>query len=235
MPYNNPKHKTRSQRKRRRAGRVRRLEVTLSADSERDHDISDYLDSLPPGSAAEFIRQALAEKIQRENAQPEAQPTHDHQPAPAAAPSAQIDQLFAELDHQRREATEQIAALYQELADEKHHASRQIETMITELVELRHAIHQPAPVAATAEHHETAQSSAPGPTPKPPPSLPESPATVRSSGIDTSRPRPRPAPRKTPPAPPVDNEPLSEQDAIRLAKIMANSIKRAQPGRAGQR
>ena len=220
---NRTHQKTKQQRQRRRAGRVRRLEVTLSAESERDHEIADHLDSLPPGAASEFIRQAIAEKIQRETNSAPAQP--EAQPAPVSA-STQIDQLFAELDHQRRESAQQIEALYQELADEKHHASRQIETMIAELVELRQVMHQTATTTATAQT---------APTPDRPPSLPESPATVQSSGIDINRPRPRPAPRKTPPAPPVDNEPLSEQESIRLAKILANSIKRAQPGRAGQR
>jgi DNA-binding transcriptional MerR regulator len=154
------------------------------------------------------------------------------QPAPRQLPlpeadraSDQIELLFEELDYQRREANEQIAALYQELADEKHHASRQLENMIAELVELRQAIHQPAPVAAVAPQDQTAAA------PQPPPTLPESPGTVQSSGIDMSRSRPRPQARKMPaaaPAPPPEE--LSEQDAIRLAKIMANSIKRASRG-----
>lgn len=65
-----------------------------------------------------------------------------------------------------------------------------------------------------------------------PPTLPEVSASVASSGIDMSRPRPRakPAVMSAPPAP-AEPEELSEADAIRLAKIMANSIKRAQPGR----
>ncbi len=154
------------------------------------------------------------------------QPAPQHLPVPAAdRASEQIEMLFEELDDQRREANEQIAALYQELADEKHHASRQLENMIAELVELRQAIHQPAPVAAAAHQDQTAP-------PQPPPTLPEATGMVRSSGIDMSRSRPRPKARKTPAAasaPPPEE--LSEQDAIRLAKIMANSIKRAQPGR----
>jgi hypothetical protein len=143
--------------------------------------------------------------------------------------SDQIEQLFTELDTQRREANEQIATLYQELSDEKHRASQQLETMIAQLAELRHDMHQRQPVSAAAtvayqDHVATA--------PDRPPTMPESPGNVVSSGIDMSRPRPRPAPRQAPAAaPPVDNEPLCDQDAIRLAKIMANSIKRAQPGR----
>lgn len=67
---------------------------------------------------------------------------------------------------------------------------------------------------------------------QPPPALPESPGIVQSSGISMDSPRRRPTPRKSPvAAPPSPPEELSEQDAIRLAKIMANSIKRAQPGR----
>jgi hypothetical protein len=229
MPYHNPKHKTRSQRQRRRTGRVRRLEVTLSADSERDHDISDYLDSLPPGSAAEFIRQAIAEKMQREN-DPAVAPAP---PVPEAAPasaSTQIDQLFAELDHQRRDAQQQIETLYQELADEKRRAGQQLETMITELVELRSELRQQQrqPVGFPVPMPPDTPTGAP----PVPPTLPEAPETVRSAGIDMSRPRPRKQPARTPTAAsPAPLEELSEQDAIRLAKIMANSIKRAQPGR----
>jgi hypothetical protein len=71
----------------------------------------------------------------------------------------------------------------------------------------------------------------PAVTPPLPPSLPEGPGTITSSSIDMSRPRSRKTPAKSAPPPPTQPEELSEQDQIRLAKIFANSIKRAQPGR----
>ena len=117
MPYKSQRHKTRHQRQTRRAGHVRRVEIVLSADSERDRAISDFLDSLP-GAAAEFIRQAVVEKMQREG----------HQPAPEPeAPVAQLE------------------ALYQDLADERRRASDQLEAMIAELSALRETVTPPEP------------------------------------------------------------------------------------------
>jgi hypothetical protein len=53
------RQKVRKQRQQRRAGLVRRVEVVLSADNERDHVINDYLDTLPRGAVGEFVRQAI--------------------------------------------------------------------------------------------------------------------------------------------------------------------------------
>lgn len=212
MPFKNPKQKTRNQRQHRHAGHVRRIEVVLSAESERDHAISDYLDDLPHGEMAEFVRQAIMEKIAREGAT-------EPQPAPEPRASEQIELLFEELDHQRRTASEQIETLYQELADEKRHAGKQLEAMIAELAALRQAMHHPIPAEKVSAE------------PKQPPTLPESQGAVTSSGIDMSRPRPRKSPPKAAPQIITETEELSEQDQIRLAKIMAASIKRAQPGR----
>jgi hypothetical protein len=64
MPYT-PKQRTRKQRQRRRAGQVKRVEVVLNSESERDRAIFDYLAGLPARQVAEFIRQAVAEKIAR--------------------------------------------------------------------------------------------------------------------------------------------------------------------------
>jgi hypothetical protein len=157
MPYRSRTHKTRNQRQHRRAGHVRRIEVVLSADSERDHVISDFLDELPCGEMAEFVRQAILEKLTRES---DAVPAPEPEPEPRA--SDQIELLFEELDHQRRQANEQIEALYQELADEKRHAGQQLAAMLTELAALRQAMHQPAPIAAPTQ--KNSGSSPPPPT-----------------------------------------------------------------------
>lgn len=93
MPYKNPTHKTRHQRQQRRAGQVRRVEIVLSADNERDHDIHDFLDSLPRGAVGEFIRSAINEKIQREQAAPQPE-------IPSA--SEQFNTILAELAALRR-------------------------------------------------------------------------------------------------------------------------------------
>lgn len=93
MPYKNPKHLTKRQRQRRRAGHVRRLEVTLSAESERDHTIAAFLDDLPQGSASEFIRAAIMAAIERETAS-------ESEPA-----SEQFNAILAELSA-LREAVE---------------------------------------------------------------------------------------------------------------------------------
>jgi hypothetical protein len=224
MPYTNPKHKTRHQRQRRRAGMVRRIEVTLSADSERDHDIADYLDSLPKGEGAEFIRQAIIEKIDRDTTS-EAQPIPDRQPVSV---SDEFNALFAELDHQRRSASEQMEAMIATIAAQ----SEQIAALRDQLAR------QPEPVAVAAPV-ETASAGIdtgrPRP-PAPPPTLPEQPETTTASGIDMSRPRPRKTQRSAPPSAPA-SEPatLSEAEQIRLAQVMAKTIRNAQPGRSQRR
>lgn len=95
-----PKAKTRNQRQRRRAGHVKRIEFVLDADSERDHDIADFLDSLPHGAASEFIRQAVMEKIERET-----------MPEPEASPAAQLEAMIADLADESRRASAQLEAM----------------------------------------------------------------------------------------------------------------------------
>ncbi|MCD4685968.1 MAG: hypothetical protein K8S97_08530 [Anaerolineae bacterium] len=99
MPYTNPRHKARNQRQRRRTGYVKRLEVTLSADSDRDVAIHDHLAGLPAGTVSEFVKQSVAEKVQRERGQ---QPPQQAQ----SEASAQFAQLMQELAAQRREIAE---------------------------------------------------------------------------------------------------------------------------------
>jgi hypothetical protein len=164
---------------------------------------------------AEFIRQAVAEKIEREST---------GEPEPETRASDQIELLFAELDTQRREASEQIETLYKELAHEKRHAGKQLETMLAELAALRQAIHAPIPESGRSQNNSAVTA--------PPPTLPEQRGTITSRGIDMSRPRPR---QELPRAPvqTVQVEELSEKEKIRLAKLMAESIRRANPGRSG--
>jgi hypothetical protein len=80
-----------------------------------------------------------------------------------------------------------------------------------------------------------------------PRSLPETPETERSSGLDMSRPRtdaadansgldmsrPRPAARRAPVSVPIVSEAdeVTDADLIALGQLMARSIKNAQPGR----
>jgi hypothetical protein len=102
MPYTNPKHKTRHQRQQRRTGQVRRVELVLSANNERDYEIHDFLDGLPRGAVGEFIRAAIIEKIQREQDQPE--------PAAPSA-SAQFNAILAELAALRQAVSQPLPTI----------------------------------------------------------------------------------------------------------------------------
>jgi hypothetical protein len=86
MPYTT-KQRTRRQRQRRKAGQVKRFEIVLSADNERDRDLYDFLTQLPRGEVSEFIKSAVVEKIQRHN-----------DPVPATPdPAEQLNAILAEL------------------------------------------------------------------------------------------------------------------------------------------
>lgn len=99
MPYTNPTHKTRHQRQQRRTGQVRRVEIVLSADNARDHDIHDFLDSLPRGAVGEFIRAAIIEKIQREQ---------DRSEPEISSASAQFNAILAELAALRQAVSQPV-------------------------------------------------------------------------------------------------------------------------------
>lgn len=101
MARHEGRNKTRRQRQRRRAGDVRRIEITLCADSERDHVINDYIcDELDRGAVSEFIKQAISEKIARErNEQPEIQPA-----------SQQFNAILAELAELREAVSASASA-----------------------------------------------------------------------------------------------------------------------------
>ncbi len=101
MPYTNPTHKTRHQRQQRRTGQVRRVEIVLSADNKRDHEIHDFLDSLPHGAVGEFIRAAIVEKIQREQ---------DRSKPEIPSASAQFNAILAELAALRQVVSQPAAA-----------------------------------------------------------------------------------------------------------------------------
>ncbi len=231
MPYTNPKHKTRHQRRRRRAGFVRRIELTLSSDNARDHEIADYLDELPRGAGAEFIRQAIIEKIDRETArESDAQPQIEQQPVSA---SDEFNALFAELDHQRREASQQMETMIATIAAQ----SEQIAALRAELAR------QPATISgATPEAVEVVSrgvdmtQSQPGISRARPAATAAKPVEFeQSSGIDMSRPRPRPTTRRTPVSlPATEPDEVTEADLIALGKLMSRSIKNAQPGRGSQ-
>jgi hypothetical protein len=64
MPYT-PKQRTKRQRQRRTAGQVKRFEIVLSAENQRDHEIHDFLSQLPRGEISNFVKDAILEKIQR--------------------------------------------------------------------------------------------------------------------------------------------------------------------------
>ncbi len=115
MPYTNPKHKTRHQRQQRRTGQVRRVEIVLSATNERDYDIHDFLETLPQGAVGEFIRTAIIEKIQREQAQPAPE-------TPSA--SAQFNAILAELAALRQAVSPPVPMT---AATSSHPATRHIE------------------------------------------------------------------------------------------------------------
>jgi hypothetical protein len=102
MPYTNPKHKTRHQRQQRRTGQVRRVEIVLSATNERDYEIHDFLETLPQGAVGEFIRTAIIEKIQREQAQPAPE---------ASSASAQFNAILAELAALRQAVSQPVPSM----------------------------------------------------------------------------------------------------------------------------
>ncbi len=97
MPYKSAKHKTRHQRQQRRVGEVKRVEIVLSAQNDRDHDIHDFLANLPRGEVSEFIKTAILEKMQRDG----------QRPAIPEAPSAaeQFNTILAELAALRKAVT----------------------------------------------------------------------------------------------------------------------------------
>jgi len=195
MPYNNPHHKTHQQRQRRRAGEVRRVEVVLSADSDRDFEIHDFLRALPPGTAGEFIRKAIHEKMQR----------GQYAPAPAPAQSeavAQLETLIQEVAAQRREIAqlrEVVTAPVMVAADPAPMTDRRrrVET------EARSA-HTP-PSAATMPSAELGE--------------------VSSSGIDMSRPRRRSPVTSAPtPAVETPTPELDERAQLALTRELVRSI-----------
>ena len=102
MPYTNPKHKTRHQRQQRHAGQVRRVEIVLSANNERDYAIHDFLEALPLGTVGEFIRTAIIEKIQREQEQPEPE---------ALSASAQFNAILSELVALRQAVSQPVPVM----------------------------------------------------------------------------------------------------------------------------
>jgi len=117
-------------------------------------------------------------------------------------------------------ASEQVMMLYEELRDERQRASDQFEALIQEIHALRQQL-QGFELKATRVT-ETVEISAPA-------------AVQQSSGLDMSRPRPRKQLPRSAPAVEPATDVLSEADQVRLAKIMANSIKMAQPGRSEKR
>jgi capsule polysaccharide export protein KpsE/RkpR len=102
----------------------------------------------------------------------------------------------------------------------------QNEVLIDMVRELTAAIHELSQRKIEVQMVQAAQISVGPATPKPD-SLPE---ILQSSGLDMSRPRPRPKLKRGP----VADQSLDvtdEFDAVALGKLMARSIKNAQPGR----
>jgi hypothetical protein len=105
------RQKVRKQRQQRRAGLVRRMEVVLSAENERDHVINDYLNDLPRGAVGEFVRQAIYAAIT-------GAVVTVPEPQPESNAAQQFNAILAELAA-LREAVAQPAPL-PELAEVAH-------------------------------------------------------------------------------------------------------------------
>ena len=197
MPYTNQHHKTRHQRQQRRAGEVRRVEFVLSADVDRDFEIHDFLRTLPPGTAGEFIRQAIHEKMQR----------GQYTPTPAPTPV-------------QSEAVAQLETLIQEVAAQRREIA-QLREVVTAPVMVAA---DPAPMTDRRRRVETEARSAHTPTTAatmPSAELGE----VSSSGIDMSRPRRR-SPVTSAPTPAVETPTpeLDERAQLALTRELVRSI-----------
>lgn len=72
--------RTRRQRQRREDKLVKRFEIVLSSNDQRDHTLHGFLTDLPRGEVSQFIKSAIEEKIQRCT-------------APLTAPGDPADQL----------------------------------------------------------------------------------------------------------------------------------------------
>lgn len=193
--------RTRKQRAARREGFVRRLEIVLHSDDERDHEIHEFLEALPRGRVSEFVRQALYAAIV--NAPPPAPP------ASGANAADQLDALYHRLATQQRESHEQLDAMYKELAALREEVSRSRPD----------GTPQPATDArATAERVSAPDQAMEEESPDD--------GLVASSGLDTSRRRKRPG-RPTVARPQtLPEEPRAPSyDARSAAAILFNSAK----------
>lgn len=202
MPYKTQAQRTRRQRQRRRAGLTKRIEITLSAESADDHEIADFMDSLPRGASAGFIKAAILEKMGKEPAAPEVPDPIDDD----ATASNEFNALLIELDQQRREAGQHMAEMIATLTAQSAEISALRDQLSSQLVQgqiLSEGIDMARPRAAVAA----------------------------SSGIDTARPRPRAAKTITPAPVALDGGKLTQAEQIRLAQVMAKSVRNAQPGR----
>lgn len=77
---------------------MRRVELVLSVDSDRDWEISEFLQGLPRGAAAEFIRGAIYAAMDQVQSQNFA--------SVQSEPNAQLETLIQEVTAQRREIAE---------------------------------------------------------------------------------------------------------------------------------
>ena len=85
--------KARKQKQQRKAGAVRRVEVVLHSDADRDRAVLDYLDVLPRGEASEWIRATLFAAI----APQQVSEALVLEPPIATAAALQLEALIAEV------------------------------------------------------------------------------------------------------------------------------------------
>jgi hypothetical protein len=98
--------KTRKQRQQRKAGAVRRIEVVLHSDAERDRAVLDHLDALPRGEASEWIRTTLFAAITARQAPDTPVP----EPSTDTTATRQLEALISEVAALRQAVQQPIAA-----------------------------------------------------------------------------------------------------------------------------
>ncbi len=209
----------RAQRLRREALKVRRVEVALSANNGRDVHIADGLSELKNITISDYVRQALVEKMVFDGTSRREQPRE--------SASEQLDALYTELNAQREAMVQEFATTptidyfedrFNRIEQQNERLIAMVDNLTRLVVELSERETVVETVTATRVRTQVPDDSS---------------GVVQSSGLNMSRPRPRPK-AKVISAPVQTQEPeeLNEEQKIELAKVMARSIKNAQPGRS---
>ncbi|HEX3053047.1 MAG TPA: hypothetical protein VHP83_20480 [Aggregatilineaceae bacterium] len=197
-----PKQKIKQQRQQRHAGEIKRVEFVLYSDSERDQEIFDHLESLPPGQRGEFIRRALYAAILGQQIAPE--------PEKRLVQTTTVQQQMELPEPAQPESSDTSA-------------SEQFNAIMRELVELRAVVEK----GKTAEKRVQSVARS-GPennrqNDSEPAAIPDEKVIV-SSGLDMSGPRRRAGspPRISVPSAVIPEPAFSPEDS---AMLLLNSIR----------